>query len=170
MPELAIIVAAAENRTIGKGNKMPWRLPGDLQYFKRVTMGSPIIMGRKTFESIGRVLPGRLNVVVTRNPEWKHEGLVAANSLDEAKNIALEHAHKNNNDHVFVVGGAQLYEQALQLSTKLYFTEVHAEIEGDVFFPLLDMSEWQEISRESPQQTDGDSHSYSFVTLEKIIR
>ncbi|WNO08864.1 dihydrofolate reductase [Teredinibacter sp. KSP-S5-2] len=170
MSELALVVAVAENGVIGRDNQLPWRLSRDLQYFKRVTMGAPMIMGRKTFESIGKPLPGRLSIVVTRQQDWAFEGVKVAHSLENAIAIAEQAiaAGEYETDQVFVVGGAQLYGHAIQMSAKLYLTEVHAEVEGDTFFPRFDRNEWREVSREKPEKVDGDSHPYSFVILERI--
>lgn len=170
MSELALVVAVAENGVIGRDNQLPWRLSRDLQYFKRVTMGAPMIMGRKTFESIGKPLPGRLSIVVTRQRDWAFDGVKVAHSLESAIGIAEQviAAGEYEKDQVFVVGGAQLYEHAIQMSAKLYLTEVHAEVEGDTFFPRFDRNEWREVSREKPEKVDGDSHPYSFVILERI--
>lgn len=157
---LSIIVAMAKNRTIGVNNDLPWHLPEDLKYFKATTLGKPILMGRKTFDSIGRPLPGRQNIVITRNAEWQHEGVDVAPSLDAA--IALA----SDVEEVMVTGGAQIYEMALPFVHRLYVTEVDLEIDGDAHFPEFSKNEWREVSRESHPAMDGKP-AYSFVVYER---
>lgn len=163
---LSIIVAAAENGAIGRDNALPWHLPGDLAYFRRVTMGKPVVMGRKTFESIGRPLPGRTNIVITRDRSWRHEGVHALASLEQALVLAADVAVADGADELMVIGGAEIYAAALPLAARVYLTEVHAEIEGDVFFPELDRADWREVSRERQPAAEG-GHDYSFVVLER---
>lgn len=165
--DLAIVAAVAENGTIGRLNDLPWRLPEDLKYFKRVTMGHPIVMGRNTFESIGKPLPGRTNIVVTRNERWQVDGVEVAHSLDEALTLASQCACNMGVSSVMVIGGADLYRQVLPLVKWLYFTEVHAEVEGDAFFPELDYSQWSELARENFKADNNNPYAYSFVTLKR---
>ena len=167
MTMLSIIVAAANNGAIGKDNQLLWHLPEDLKYFKRITMGKPIIMGRKTFESIGRALPGRLNIVVTRQTDWQHEGVRAVNNIDEAMHMADAQAYIDGVDEVMMIGGAQLYEAALPIASRVYLTRVDATIEGDAFFPELDQQQWYEISRESFAASDANPYDYAFCVLER---
>ena len=165
---LSLIVAMADNRTIGRNNELPWHLPDDLKYFKSVTMGKPIVMGRKTFDSIGRPLPGRLNIVITRNPEWQHSGVKTAASLQEAVAIAAEENPQDQEAlilEVMVIGGEEIYRTAIELADRLYITQVQAEIEGDAFFPQYNESEWQEVSRQQPE-SQGDI-PYFFQVLER---
>ncbi len=136
MTQLAIIVAHAQNGTIGLAGNMPWRLPEDLKHFKEVTMGHPVIMGRVTHESIGRPLPGRLNIVISRNPDYKAEGCLTATSLEDAVKLVPE------NELAFVIGGAQIYTQALGLTDTCWITEIQAEYPGDAFFGPLSLAEW----------------------------
>ena len=164
--KVALIVAAARNRAIGLNNKMPWHLPEDLKYFKRVTMGKPVIMGRNTFESIGRPLPGRPNIVISRNADYKADGITLVNSLDAALKAAQQLLPAGQ-DEVMVIGGAQIYAQALPQATRLYLTEVDAEPEADAFFPAINRSEWQETARESHAACERNPYAYSFVVLEK---
>ena len=164
--KLALIVAAARNRAIGLHNKMPWHLPEDLKYFKRVTLGKPVIMGRNTFESIGRPLPGRPNIVISRNADYKADGITLVNSLDAALKAAQQLLPAGQ-DEVMVIGGAQIYAQALPQATRLYLTEVDAEPEADAFFPAISRSEWQETARESHAACERNPYAYSFVVLEK---
>ena len=143
-PPLALIAARARNGVIGLDNRMPWHLPEDLAYFKRVTLGKPVVMGRKTFESIGRPLPGRLNIVVTRNPDWQAAGVQVAHSLDAALALAAAAAP----EEIMLIGGAELYRQALPQADVLYLTEIDAEFAGDAFFPEVDLARWRiEIGR-----------------------
>lgn len=166
MTTLSIIVAMSNNRAIGKDNKLLWHLPEDLKYFKRVTMGKPIIMGRKTFDSIGRPLPGRLNIVVTRQSDWQHENVKVVDSIDEAMIVADAQAFIDGIDEVMLLGGAELYKAALEKADKLYLTRVDAEIEGDAFFPEIG-PEWQEVDRESFSSSENNPYDYAFCTLVK---
>lgn len=161
---IALIVAVAENGVIGRDGGLPWRLSGDLRYFKSVTMGKPIIMGRKTFESIGRPLPGRPNLVVSRNPEFSPEGVEVFGSLE----AAVAHAETLPGDEAMVIGGAGLYEAALAIAGRIYLTEVHAAAEGDVTFPAFDRRGWAETSRERQGAGEKDDHDHSFVVLERV--
>lgn len=136
MTQLAIIVAHAQNGTIGLAGNMPWRLPEDLKHFKEVTMGHPVIMGRVTHESIGRPLPGRLNIVISRSPDYKAEGCLTATSLEDAVKLVPE------NELAFVIGGAQIYAQALGMTDTCWITEIQAEYPGDAFFGPLNLAEW----------------------------
>ena len=144
---IAMIVAMAENRVIGRNNQLPWYLPNDLKYFKAVTMGKPIIMGRKTYESIGKPLPGRTNIVVTTQPSWTADGVRVAHSIDEALTLAQSVAIVEGADEVMIIGGAQLYTEMLDRVERLYLTLIHAEVEGDAHFPELDLSLWNPLSR-----------------------
>jgi len=157
-PRISIIVAMAKNRTIGINNTLPWRCPEDLKHFKSLTMGHHMIMGRKTFDSIGKPLPGRTTVVISRNPALKIEGCIIAHSLHEAI------AASAGDEEVFIVGGAELYKQALPLADTLYLTEIQQEVEGDAHFPAFDIKNWQEITREARQQTVPQALSFHFIT------
>lgn len=156
---LTLIVATDRHRGIGIRNTLPWRLPEDLAFFKRTTSGHPIIMGRKTFDSIGRPLPNRRNIVVTRNPEWSHAGVEAVSSLPQAAKLAGE-------GEVFVIGGAQIYAEALPLATRVVMTEIGAGFECDAFFPELDASQWAETSRE-PHHSAENGFDYAFVIYQR---
>ena len=153
--ELAIIVARAKNGVIGVNNTLPWRLPEDLQHFKSTTMNSPIIMGRNTWESLGRPLPGRRNLVVTRNPDYKPEGAEVFPSLEKAIDAC------SSEEKAFVIGGSQIYEQALNYVDKLIVTEVDIDVDGDAYFPDIDPMLWEEIDRE--EHHNGEI-AYAFVT------
>jgi dihydrofolate reductase len=157
-----IIVAMAKNRTIGVNNTLPWRCPEDLKHFKALTMGHHMIMGRKTFDSIGKPLPGRTTVVVTRDTELKIEGCLMANSLPEALAACA------GDSQIFIVGGAQIYAQAMHLADTLHITEIQQEVEGDAHFPNFDESVWQEVSREIRTQVSPQPLEYHFVTYRSV--
>jgi dihydrofolate reductase len=156
---LSIIVATDANRGIGINNSLPWHLPEDLAHFKRATTGHPIIMGRKTFDSIGRPLPNRRNIVVTRNPHWSHAGVESAASLAAAAALA-------GDGEAFIIGGAQIYAEALPLADRLIVTEIAGNFDCDAFFPALDMQCWQQVAREAHRSAAGDL-DYAFVTYER---
>ncbi len=160
-PRVSVIAALAKNRVIGIENRLPWRLPEDLAHFKALTLGHPILMGRKTFESLGRPLPGRTNIVITRNPDYRPEGCLVADSIAGA--IAL----CQDADEVFFIGGADLYAQAIPLADRLYLTEVEIEAQGDAWFPDYDRSAYREISRESHTGGKGDALAFDFVVYER---
>ena len=167
MVRLAVIVAAAENGVIGRNNTLPWHLPEDLRYFKRVTMGKPIVMGRKTFESIGRPLPGRTNIVITRNRAYLAAGIKVVSSLDEALSLAGDIALIDGVEELVVIGGAEIYRTAIPRADRLYITEVHAEVEGDALLPDIDWENWLEVGRERHAAGDTNPHDYSFVTYNR---
>lgn len=164
MTTLTLIVARARNGVIGRDNALPWRLPEDLAFFKRTTMGAPIIMGRKTHESIGRVLPGRRNIVVTRDGARRFAGCDTATSLDDALAIAA----KDQAPEAFLIGGAQLYEEGLAQAHKLVMTEIAADFPGDVTFPAPDPAIWRETSRETLRANSPNDFDFAFVTYERI--
>ena len=158
MTQLSIIVAIANNQVIGINNTLPWHLPEDLKRFRALTTGHHIIMGRKTYESLGRLLPGRTTVIVTRNKDYQLEGALIAHSLEDA--VAL----CQNDDEVFLIGGAELYQDGLKLADKLYITEVDLTVDGDAFFPEFDLNLWQETSREAHTSAQGLPFSYIAYT------
>ncbi len=179
---ISMIAAMGKNRVIGKDNKMPWHLPADLQWFKRTTMNSPIIMGRKTYESIGRPLPGRLNIVLSRDQNLNINGCQVANSAAQAIQIA-EHELQNTKDRksqnaskphkrereIFITGGAYLYELFLPKADRLYLTLIDETFEGDTHFADYDAYEWDEVSRQDFQADDTNPHAYSFVILDRKV-
>lgn len=165
--KLALIVAMAENRVIGINNNLPWHLSEDLKYFRRVTMGKPIIMGRKTFESIGRPLPGRTNIIVSRNPDYQAEGIKVVHSLKAAKELADNICFIDGMDEAMVIGGAELYEQALPEADRIYLTQVHAEVHGDAWFPAFDRGQWRQVAREDFKAVEPNPYDYSFIVLDK---
>lgn len=162
-----MIVAMAENRVIGRNNQLPWYLPNDLKYFKRVTMGKPILMGRKTFESIGKPLPGRTNIVMTHDPSWQAEGVTAVPSLDEAIKLAEAVAVIDGQDELMIIGGDQIYQCALQSVDRIYLTEVHAEVDGDAYFPAFDRDQWSIVACEDFEAEGANPYAYSFVVLDR---
>ena len=165
--KISMIAAMAHHRVIGKDQKMPWHLPADLAFFKKTTLGSPILMGRKTYESIGRPLPGRLNLVVTRNPNLKIEGCEVVSSLEQALSIAEEKSSASK--EIFIVGGSHLYKSFLEKADRLYLTMIDAEIAGDTFFPDYTQYNWKEVERIEHQVDAKNAYPYSFVTLDRIF-
>ena len=163
--KIALIVAVSQNNVIGRDNQLPWHLPEDLQYFKSMTMGKPILMGRKTFESIGRPLPGRVNIVITRDPDWIAEGVEIVSTIDDAMAAGAVACKAADSDEIMIIGGAQIYRDCLPLADVLYLTKVEAEIEGDAFFPDIDLDQWQEVSEKSPKTID--KYAYRFVILKR---
>ncbi|HEY9198443.1 MAG TPA: type 3 dihydrofolate reductase [Gammaproteobacteria bacterium] len=159
---ISLIVAMDRNRLIGRGNALPWRLPADLRHFKAVTMGKPILMGRKTYESIGRPLPGRHNIVISRNPAFSAPGCTSAASLEAALAAAGEAAE------VMVIGGAQLYAEALPRAQRIYLTRIDAGFDGDAWFPPLEADVWRECQRAEHAPDDDNPYPYTFLVLERI--
>lgn len=156
---ISLIAALARNRVIGRDNQLPWRLSADLQHFKRLTMGKPIVMGRKTYESIGKPLPGRTNIVVTRDSGFSAAGCCVVHSIDEALVAA------GGADEVMIMGGENLYLQLLPRADRLYLTEVQADVSGDAWFPEFDQTQWQELERESHRANEKNEFDYDFVVL-----
>lgn len=157
-PRLSLIWAMDENRLIGNNNALPWHLPADLAFFKRTTMGKPIIMGRKTFDSIGRPLPGRQNIIITRNNAFTAEGCDLANSIEKAMSLVSE-----GEQEVMLIGGASLYLQTLEQADALYLTQIHHGFTGDTWFPDIDMIQWSETYREDFEADEKNPHPYSFM-------
>ncbi|KAB2719223.1 dihydrofolate reductase [Brucella intermedia] len=166
-PIVSIIVAAAENWVIGRDNDMPWRLSTDLKRFKALTLGKPVIMGRRTWESIGRPLPGRPNIVVTRDKGFQAEGATTVGSLDEAIALGCKLAAEVGAEEVCVIGGGEIYAQALPLADRVHLTRVLAEIDGDTRFPEIDPNLWQAVSQEDVPAGDKDSHPTRYFVYEK---
>ncbi|MCB5191736.1 dihydrofolate reductase [Methylobacillus arboreus] len=159
MTNLSLIVAVAHNRVIGLNNTLPWHLPEDLKRFRALTTGHHIIMGRKTYESLSRLLPDRTTVIVTRNRDYAVPGALVVHSLQEAAALVQD------DGEAFLIGGAELYREGLALANRLYFTEIDAEFAGDAFFPDIDFSQWQEVSRESHVSVKG--LGFSYITYER---
>ena len=160
-PLVTLIVAVADNGVIGRANSLPWHLPEDLKRFKRLTMGKPMIMGRKTFESIGKPLPGRLNIVVTRDTNYRREGVEVVSGMDEALEAAA------GAPEVMVIGGAELFRAFLPRAGRLHLTRVHGKIEGDVVWPALDMRQWEVIERERHEADERHAYAMTFEVWEK---
>lgn len=165
--KVALIAAFAQNLVVGINNSLPWHLPEDLKYFKRTTSGKAIIMGRKTYESIGRPLPNRTNIVVSRNATFSAEGVVVVASLEAAIKHAEDVNTINGVDEVMIIGGAAIYEASLPLADRLYLTHVHANVEGDAYFPSVDFSQWLEVARDDFQKDESNPYDYSFVVYDK---
>lgn len=158
---ISFIVAMDANRAIGVNNQLPWSLPADLAYFKKVTMEHPIIMGRKTFESIGRPLPGRENIVITRNASYQPEGVTICHSIEEA-------VYERDDKEVFIIGGAHIFEQTLRYADRLYITHIHEEFPGDTFFPVIESSQWEVVSKEKGMKDEKNPYDYDFVVYERV--
>jgi dihydrofolate reductase len=163
--KVCLIVAMDEARGIGNKNRLPWRLPDDLQRFKTVTMGHHIVMGRKTYQSIGRALPGRVNIILTRNRSFQAKGCAITHSLEEALMIAKEQGE----EEVFVIGGAEIYSEAIAIADRIYLTIVHTQSKTDAQFPKFDPSEWVTISEEYKPSDEANEFSTTFKILEKSI-
>lgn len=160
---LSLIVAVGENNEIGKDGKMPWHLPADLKHFKALTLGRPVIMGRRTFAAIGKPLPGRRNIVVSRNPKFNAPGCETARSLTDALVLAA------GAKEIMLIGGGELYREALPRAQRIHLTRVHARFDADTFFPPLDSAEWKETAREDHAADERNPFAYSFVMLERRI-
>ncbi|MCC7348701.1 MAG: dihydrofolate reductase [Variibacter sp.] len=162
--QTVFVVAVAENGVIGRDNAMPWHLRSDLKRFKRITMDRPVVMGRKTFASIGRPLPGRTNIVVTRDAAFQAPGVVVAPSLDAAREVARGDALRRFVTEIMVIGGADIFAQWLPLADRLEVTEVHAAPDGDIVLAPIDPAEWEEVARARHARADGDTADFSYVT------
>lgn len=158
---ISLICAASRNGVIGVDNQLPWHLPADLQRFKKLTMGHHILMGRKTHEAIGRALPGRTNVVITRQPDYQAAGCVVAPSLEQALVLA------DDDDEIFIIGGATIFNQALGFADRIYLTRLHHDFEGDTHLFDIDPSIWREVSREDFEPDQKNNYRYSFITFER---
>lgn len=166
-PIIALVVAMGENRAIGRGGDLPWRLSSDMRYFRRITMGKPVLMGRRTFKSLPRVLDGRVNVVLTRDRGFVAPGAVMAHSLEEGLAAARASAERTGAAEIMVIGGEDVFREVLPQTDRIYLTEVHASPDADTWFPALDMSEWREVSREAHAPGPKDDHAFSLVVLDR---
>jgi dihydrofolate reductase len=160
-PCLALVVAMAQNGVIGRDNGLPWRLPEDLRRFKATTMGKPLLMGRRTFESIGRPLPGRTNLVLTRHRDWRAAGTTAVNSVEEALTVA------GAAPELMVIGGAEVYRLVMPFARRIYMTHVHADVPGDTYFPDFDPTQWADVACEAFPADERNPYGLTFVTLER---
>ncbi|MCS0497550.1 dihydrofolate reductase [Ancylobacter mangrovi] len=168
-PTLAIVAAIAANGVIGRGDQLPWHISGDLKRFRAITWGKPILMGRRTFDAIGRPLPGRTTIVITRDTGFvTPDGVMVAPTLGAALEKAEREAERIGADEIVVVGGAQIYAQALPLANRLRLTEVHGTPEGDIHFPDFDRAQWREVAREEPPQGEKDDFAVSYVDYERV--
>ena len=160
---ISAIIAMSTNHVIGKNNQLPWHLPADLKQFKKITMGKPILMGRKTYESIGRPLPGRSNIVISRDAQFKAPGCMITHSIESAlATAALQHS-----EEIFIIGGALIFQKTLPLIQRLYLTLIHESIEGDAYFPELNSAEWQEIEQVDYPPDEENNYAYSFKILDR---
>ena len=160
---ISFIVAVSENNVIGKNNKLPWRLPTDMKYFKNITWGMPVIMGRKSYESLGEPLRGRANIVVTRNKDWKAEGVQVVQSIDQAINVAAQTDAKE----IFILGGGEIFAAALPTADRIYLTRVHENFDGDAFFPELKKEEWKLVSNRDCAPDDKNLYALSFQVWQR---
>lgn len=160
---ISFIAAASDNNVIGQNNKMPWHLPSDLKFFKNTTWGLPIIMGRKTFESMGKALPGRTNIVVTTNAGFVAKNVEVAGSIAEA----IEKAEALNTHEIFIIGGGKIFEQALPLAQRVYLTRVHLQVDGDAFFPALDPAQWELKQDRLEKADEKNAYDHSFQVWER---
>ena len=161
---ISLIVAASINNAIGKENQLLWHLPNDLKFFKNTTWGGVVIMGRKTFESVNKPLPGRTNIVITKQPDWNAENVEVANSLDDA----LEKATALNFKEIFIIGGGEIYKQSIEIANRIYLTKVHTEIDGDTFFPDLN-NDWKMISNRDFKSDEKNKFDHSFQIWEREV-
>lgn len=166
-PQIVLIVAVAENGVIGRNNTIPWRLKSDQQRFKAITLSKPVVMGRKTFESLPRPLPGRTNIVITRDAGYRAVGAVVTTSFENACAIARGDALRRCAADIMMIGGVDVYARALPVADRLEITEVHATIEGDTRFPAIDLTEWQEVARIRHPAGPDDSAGFSYVTYRR---
>jgi len=160
---ISFVVAAANNNVIGKDNQLVWNLPNDMKFFKNVTWGMPVVMGRKTYEALGKPLPGRKNIVLTRQPDWKAEGTVVVKTFDEAAQIVKEMDVKE----MMVIGGGEIFKMLMPKAGRIYITRVDAEPDGDAFFPEIDPKEWKLVSREDHEKDAKHAYNYSFQVWER---
>jgi dihydrofolate reductase len=160
---ISLVVAASQNNAIGKNNQLLWHLPNDLKFFKNTTWGMVVIMGRKTYESVNKPLPGRVNIVITRQADWKAAGVVVATDLQDA----LKKAAETNCKEAFIIGGGEIYKWAFSIADKIYITRVHAALEGATFFPVINEAEWTLVSNEDFKKDEKHQYDYSFQLWER---
>lgn len=161
---ISLIVAAASNNAIGKDGKMPWHLPNDMKHFKNITWGMPVVMGRKTFESLGKALPGRKNIVISRQPAWNAEGVVVVKNMEDALFVAKQ----TDANEVMVIGGGEIYRAMMDKARRIYLTRVEAEPEGDTFFPSIDPAQWYLVSQKNHEADEKNPYNYSFQLWERV--
>lgn len=160
---VSLIVAASDNNAIGKANAMLWHLPEDLKFFKNTTWGMPVIMGRKTFESVGKPLPGRTNIIVTTNKDWQADGTIATTNIDDALKVAKD----TNAKEIFITGGGEIYKQTMNIADKIYLTRVNTEIDGDAYFPAIDETIWEKVFEKKVVADEKNKFDMSFERWER---
>jgi dihydrofolate reductase len=163
---ISLVVAAANNNAIGKDNKLLWCLPNDMKFFKNVTWGMPVVMGRKTFEALGKPLKGRKNIIITRQNKWNVEGTIAVKTLDDAQFLVKNMDVKE----MMVIGGGEIYRMAFEKAKRIYITRVDAELEGDTYFPVIDQKEWKLVSNKDNAVDDHHKYAYSFQVWERVFK
>jgi dihydrofolate reductase len=161
--KFSLLVAAAENNVIGKDNKLPWNLPNDLKYFKNLTWGMPVVMGRKTYESFGKPLRGRSNIIITRNKDWKGEGVETTDSIEGAINLAKQSDVKE----IFIIGGGEVFKTIISEADRIYITRIHHSFDGDAFFPEINESEWQLVKKTDCAADEKNAYPHSFQVWER---
>jgi dihydrofolate reductase len=161
---LSHIVAVSENNIIGAKNELPWHLPNDFKYFKNKTWGMPVIMGRKSYESLKKSLPGRINIVVTKKTNWHPDDVFVVNNIDDA----VENAKESDAKEIFIIGGGEIFKQTINIVSKIYLTRVHATVDGDTFYPELDKEKWKLIDQQSFPADEKNNYAYTFEVWEKI--
>ena len=166
--KVVLVAAVAENGVIGRDGALPWRLNSDMQHFRRLTLGRPVVMGRKTYESIGKPLKDRTNIVISRDPGYAAEGIVVAHSLEAAMELAREDASRRGADSIAIIGGAGIFSDGLRFADRLEITLVHASPPGDTFFPAIDGETWRETARLRQEAAPGDDADVSFITYERL--
>lgn len=166
---IALVVAVARNGVIGAGGDLIWRISDDLKWFKKTTLGKPVVMGRKTFESIGKPLPGRDNIVISRQSDFAPEGVMVAQTVDEALQLAQEWARASDADEICVIGGGEIYTQTLPIADRVYLTRVDAAPEGDAYFPDLDMDEWNASRESAAEENERNQHACEFFILDRAL-
>src|SRR5271169_5386447 len=167
MPNITLVAAVSENGVIGRGNALPWRLKSDMQHFRAITMGKPVIMGRRTFLSIGKPLAGRTNIVVSRDPAFAAPGILVASSLDAALAAACGDALRRQVGEIIIAGGADIYAQTMPLAARIAITYIHRAVEGDAYFPAIDGRNWHEIARDEQKAAAGDDAAFAYLTYER---
>lgn len=161
---ISLIVAASENNAIGKDNQLLWHLPNDLKFFKNTTWGMPVIMGRKTFESVSKILPGRFNIVITTQTDWSFDGVTMANNLQDA----ITKAEATGCKEAFIIGGGEIYKQSMEIASTIYLTRVHTTIDGDTFFPTIDETQWQLVDNKDFEKDAKHAYNYSIQKWGRI--
>ena len=161
---ISLVVAASENNAIGKNNQLLWHLPNDLKFFKNITWGFPVIMGRKTFEAVNKPLPGRTNIVITTKQDWQAASVIAVGTIKEA----IAKAAETNSKQAFIIGGGEIYKQSMDIADIIYITRVHADLAGDTFFPVIEESKWRLTSNQDFEADEKHAYSYSFQIWEKV--